>query len=142
MDKIPKETKVIINKIKKVVSDFQKYNIDGYIVPKNDNFFSEYVKHDRLKIISNFSGSAGFAIIFKNKNYLFVDGRYTLQAKRESGKNFKIIEYPYLLPKKLFQNITLGFDPKLFTKAQLQFFFGNRIKLIPISKNLIDKLKK
>ena len=89
MDKIPKETKVIINKIKKVVSDFQKYNIDGYIVPKNDNFFSEYVKHDRLKIISNFSGSAGFAIIFKNKNYLFVDGRYTLQAKRESGKTLK-----------------------------------------------------
>ena len=84
MDKIPKETKVIINKIKKVVSDFQKYNIDGYIVPKNDNFFSEYVKHDRLKIISNFSGSAGFAIIFKNRNYLFVDGRYTLQARRES----------------------------------------------------------
>ena len=29
-------------------------HIDGYIVPKNDNFFSEYVKHDRLKIISNF----------------------------------------------------------------------------------------
>ncbi len=142
MDKIPKETKVITNKIKRVVSDFQKYNIDGYIVPKNDNFFSEYVKHDRLKIISNFSGSAGFAIIFKNRNYLFVDGRYTLQARRESGKNFKIIEYPCLLPKKLFQNITLGFDPKLFTKVQLQFFFGNRIKLIPIAKNLIDKLKK
>ena len=71
MDKIPKETKVIINKIKRVVSDFQKYNIDGYIVPKNDNFFSEYVKHDRLKIISNFSGSAGFAIIFKNFRITF-----------------------------------------------------------------------
>ena len=68
MDKIPKDNKVITNKIKRVVSDFQKYNIDGYIVPKNDNFFSEYVKHDRLKIISNFSGSAGFAIIFKNRN--------------------------------------------------------------------------
>ena len=77
MDKIPKETKVIINKIKKVVSDFQKYNINGYIVPKNDNFFSEYVKYDRLKIISNFSCSAGFAIIFKNKKYLFFYGRYT-----------------------------------------------------------------
>ena len=71
MDKIPKETKVIVNKIKRVVSDFQKYNIDGYIVPKNDNFFSEYVKHDRLKIISNFSGSAGFAIIFKNLGISF-----------------------------------------------------------------------
>ena len=30
----------------------------------------------------------------------------------------------------------------MFTKTQLQFFFGNRIKLIPITKNLIDKLKK
>ena len=29
MDKIPKETKVIINKIKKVVSNFQKYNIES-----------------------------------------------------------------------------------------------------------------
>ena len=94
MDKVPKKIKVIKNKIKKVISYFNKYNIDGYIVPKNDNFFSEYVQHDRLKIITNFSGSAGFALILKNKNYLFVDGRYTLQAVKESGKSFKIIEFP------------------------------------------------
>ena len=142
MDKVPKKIKVIKDKINKIVGYFQKYNIDGYIVPKNDNFFSEHVRHDRLKIISNFSGSAGFAIIFKNKNYLFVDGRYTLQAKKESGKNFKIIEYPKFLPKYLFKNVILGFDPTLYTKLQLQYFFGKKIKLIPISKNLIDILKK
>ena len=53
----------------------KKYKIDGYIVPKNDEYFNEYVNKsaDRLKLISNFSGSAGFAIILKNKNYLFVD---------------------------------------------------------------------
>ena len=56
----------MINKLKQ---KFKRYEIDGYIIPKNDNFFSEYVRHDRLKIISNFSGSAGFAIIFKNRNY-------------------------------------------------------------------------
>ena len=39
---------------------------------------------DRLKFISNFSGSAGFAVILKNKNYIFVDGRYTIQAKKIS----------------------------------------------------------
>ena len=29
-------------------------NIDGYIVPKNDEFFSEYSFPNRLKLISNF----------------------------------------------------------------------------------------
>ena len=142
MDKVPKKIKVIKNKINKIVGYFNKYDIDGYIIPKNDNFFSEYVRYDRLKIISNFSGSAGFAILFKNKNYLFVDGRYTLQAKRESGKNFKIMEFPKFLPKNLFENVILGFDPTLYTKLQLQYFFGKKIKLIPISKNLVDILKK
>ena len=126
MDKVPKKIKVIKNKIKKVISYFNKYNIDGYIVPKNDNFFSEYVQHDRLKIITNFSGSAGFALILKNKNYLFVDGRYTLQAVKESGKSFKIIEFPKFLPKDLLGNIRLGFDPTLFTKLQLQYFLEKK----------------
>ncbi len=133
---------MIKNKIKKIVSNFHKYNIDGYIIPKNDNFFSEYVRHDRLKIISNFTGSAGFAIIFKNKNYLFVDGRYTLQARKESGKNFRIIEFPKFLPKNLFQDIVLGFDPTLYTRLQLEYFFGKKLKLVPINRNLVDILKK
>ena len=71
-------------------------NIDGYIIPKNDEFFSEYAIKDRLKIISNFDGSAGFAIILKKENFLFVDGRYTIQAKIQAGKNFKIIVIYYL----------------------------------------------
>ena len=67
-------------------------NIDGYIIPKNDEFFSEYSFPNRLKLISNFSGSAGMAVILKNKNILFVDGRYTLQAKIESGNKFEIFD--------------------------------------------------
>ena len=42
-------------------------NIDGYIIPKNDEFFAEYSFPNRLKFISNFSGSAGMAIILKMK---------------------------------------------------------------------------
>ena len=83
---------MINNKIKILKKKFKKFNIDGYIVPKNDEYFSEYAKNDRLKNISNFSGSAGIAIILKKKNYLFVDGRYTIQAEKESAKNFSIIE--------------------------------------------------
>ena len=60
-----------IKKLRKIISFF---NIDGYIIPKNDEFFNEYVSdyNDDLKYISNFSGSYGFSIITKNKNYLFL----------------------------------------------------------------------
>ena len=119
------------------------YKIDGYIVPKNDAYFSEYSSPDRLKIISNFTGSAGYAIILKKKNYLFVDGRYTIQAKIESGNKFKIIEIPKSSPKNLTpknkKKLTLGFDPQLFTNLIIKKNFGNHFKLLSISENLIDK---
>ena len=81
---------MINNRVSTLVSKFKKYNIDGYIIPKNDEFFSEYSASDRLKTISNFSGSAGYSIILKKKNYLFVDGRYTIQAKKRRAKTFKL----------------------------------------------------
>ena len=84
---------MITGRIKTLIGKFNKYNIYGYIIPKNDEFFSEYSANDRLKTISNFSGSAGYSIILKKKNYLFVDGRYTIQAKKEAGKNFQIIDF-------------------------------------------------
>ena len=104
----------MINFIKKLRNKFKKHNIDGYVVPKNDDYFTEYSKINRLKIISNFSGSAGVAVILKNKNYLFTDGRYTIQSQLESGKNFKIHGFEKLLNCNLFKNLTLGIDPKLY----------------------------
>ena len=129
----------MINLLKKQI---ENENIDGYIVPKNDEFFSEYSFPNRLQLISNFSGSAGLAIILKNENFLFVDSRYTLQANIESGKSFKIFEIPKIMPfeviKKLKKKITLGFDPKLFTENNLKIYFNNKCNLVPISNNIID----
>ena len=133
---------MIQNKIKNLKNKFKKLNIDGYIIPKNNEFFSEYDQNNRLRNISNFTGSAGLAIILKNKNYLFVDGRYTIQAKEEAGKNFKIIELHKKLPNQIIKNQKLGFDPKLFTSKKLKFYFANRNKLISIEKNLIDLIFK
>ncbi len=123
---------------------FKRHRIDGYIVPKNDEYFNEYVhsSKDRLKFISNFSGSAGFAVILKNKSYLFVDGRYTIQARYQSGKKFKIITIPEKFPKnvlKLNKKIILGFDPKLHTEKQLNFLFKiKNLSLKSINRNLVD----
>ncbi len=130
------------NFIKILRSKFSKYKIDGYVIPKNDNFFTEYSKLNRLEVISNFSGSAGLAIILKNKNYLFIDGRYTIQSKIESGKNFKIYGFERLINCNLFKNLTLGIDPKLFTNTQIKNYFLKYNKIKCIEKNLIDEIKK
>ena len=122
---------------------FKTFNLDGYIIPKNNNFFGEYVTavEDNLKYISNFTGSAGFAVILKNKNYIFVDGRYTIQAEIQCGKEFQICNIPKEYPFNVFKNknLNLGFDPKLHTENTLNRLFGNTfIKLRPINENLID----
>jgi len=128
-------------KIQILRSKFKKHNIDGYIVPKNDDYFTEYSNINRLKIISNFSGSAGIAIILKNKNYLFTDGRYTIQSQLESGKDFKITNYDEIINCRLFKNLVLGIDPKLFTYNQIIKFFKKNNKIKFINKNLIDEIE-
>ena len=132
---------MIKNKIKVLKEKFKKFEIDGYIVPKNDEYFSEYAKNDRLKNISNFSGSAGIAVILRKQNYLFIDGRYTIQAQQESGRNFNIIEIHKRLPHTIIKNYNLGYDPKLFTSKNIKNYFSNN-NLIPINDNLIDQIFK
>ena len=135
-----------MNKLKKLRNFLKIYNIDGYIVPKNDEYFNEYVNQssDRLKFISDFSGSAGFAVILKNKNYLFVDGRYTIQGRIQSGEKFKIITIPGKLPGDILKykkKLKIGFDPKLHNEKHLNFFFNiKNIILKPLNKNLIDNI--
>ena len=129
------------NKIKTLRSKFKKYGIEGYIVPKNDEYFTEYSKINRLETISNFTGSAGLAVILKNKNYLFTDGRYTIQSQMECGKDFKIIDSQKLINCNLFKNITLGADPKLLTHNQVSKFFQKNNKIRFVDNNLIDEIK-
>ena len=131
---------MINNLINTMVRKYKKYGIDGYIIPKNDEFFSEYSAQDRLKTISNFSGSAGYSIILRKKNYLFVDGRYTIQAKKESGKNFQIIDFHKIINCNLFKNLSIGFDPKFFTSIQIKKFFDKNNKVKSIESNLIDQI--
>ncbi len=136
-----------MEKIKQLKKIFKREGIDGYIVPKNDEFFSEYIPDhsDRLKFVSDFTGSFGFALILTDKNYLFVDGRYTLQAKNQSGKYFEIITIPNKIPRDILRGkkISIGFDPNLFTKKSLSLFMGkNKCIYKPLTNNLIDKIWK
>ena len=128
----------------------KEYKIDAFLVPHNDMYFNEITApfHNRLEWITGFTGSAGFAIIFKSSAIIFTDGRYSIQIKKEVNQSFFKIENitknsPFSwLKKNIKNNITVGFDPWLHCieevetqKEALQKF----IKLKAVN-NLIDKV--
>lgn len=134
-----------MEKIKKIKNFINLKNLDGYIIPKNDEFFSEYVPNhkDRLKKISGFTGSYGFALILKKENYLFVDGRYTLQANKEAGHKFKIITIPKKKPEHILKSkkLKIGYNPQVHTEENLKrLFLRTKCKLFEVKEgNLINQ---
>ena len=136
-----------MEKINELRSKLKKYNLDGYLIPKNDEFFSEYTPFykDDLQYISNFSGSYGLALILKKKNFLFVDGRYTVQANLQSGNKFKVITLPLIkngINLRL-SNKRIGFDPKLFNEQSInQLSKKLGINSISVNNNLVQLIKK
>ena len=78
--------------------------IDFFILNRSDEFLGEYIAPyaDRLKWISNFTGSAGRAIILQDKAIIFVDGRYTFQVREQVDKKCFVVKH---IEKHLFQGI-------------------------------------
>ena len=71
-----------MNNLNKLKNLLIKKNIDAYLVPKNDCFFNEFIKTScTIRYDSNFTGSAGTALIFKKKNYLFVAIKTSQQSR-------------------------------------------------------------
>ena len=144
-------------KIEKKLSDIRKlmknYEIDCYLIPHTDEFLNEFLPpySRRLEWISGFSGSAGDIVVTKKNAYLFVDGRYTLQAADEVNKNYYIIHnykdtsVPDLLKKILTKNSVVGFDGNIETLKNINNYkkiLKNKVTFISINKNLIDILWK
>ena len=82
--------------LKKLKCFLKIYKLDGYLVPKNDEFFSEYIPEnkDNLKFISNFSGSYGFALILKKKTIYLLMADILCKQKSKAGGNTIYLLYP------------------------------------------------
>ena len=72
----------------------KNYKLDGVIITKADRYQGEYIpeEDERLTWISGFTGSAGTALVFAESAVLFVDGRYSLQAKIEVNNRIFRVE--------------------------------------------------
>ena len=64
--------------------------LDGFVIPISDEHMSEYVGAyaQRLAWLTGFGGSAGTAVVLKDKAAIFVDGRYTLQVRDQVDGRF------------------------------------------------------
>jgi len=67
-------------------SELARRNLDGFLVPRADEHQGEYVpkRAERLAWLTAFTGSAGAAVVLKEKAAIFVDGRYTLQVREQT----------------------------------------------------------
>ncbi|VAW20837.1 Xaa-Pro aminopeptidase [hydrothermal vent metagenome] len=108
--------------------EIAKAELDGFLIPHNDAHGNESLpdSEKRLAFITGFTGSAGSAIVGKDKAGLFVDGRYTLQAPAQSDTEiFEIFEAPKASPadwivENLARDSKIGFDPWLTTPGEIR----------------------
>ena len=113
-----------------VRQEFASLGIDGFIVPRADEYQNEYVPAcgERLAWLTGFTGSAGLAIVLAGGAALFTDGRYTLQAAAQTDKTLfehrHITEAPpeEWLAATLKSGQRLGYDARLMTPDQLARF--------------------
>ena len=138
---------LINNNLKILYSSLKKKKADYYFVSTSDEFLNEYVPdyNMRLKWLTNFSGSNGYALVSEKKNFFFTDGRYLQQANKELPKNFKIFDLNKENLIKFFAGLKkkcVLADTKCFTKNLIieisKSLQQSNSKLIHDRKNLID----
>lgn len=142
----------VAERVKALRASFASLGVDAVLIPRSDEYQGEYVpaSSERLKWLTGFTGSAGLAIVARKAAALFIDGRYTVQAKGETDAAvFEIALTPRpriseWIADKLAKGQTVGFDPWLHTASEVERLSAalqaKGILLRPIAKNPIDAL--
>ncbi|MBC7169124.1 aminopeptidase P family protein [Phenylobacterium sp.] len=124
--------------------------LDGFLVPHEDEHQNEYLPeaNDRLAWATGFTGSAGAAVILKDKAAVFVDGRYTLQVRDQVDESlFEIRDLveggvPAYLETAAARGQAIGYDPRLHSPDALARIRAAVEKagatLKPVTKNPLD----
>jgi Xaa-Pro aminopeptidase len=111
----------------RVRAEMAAQGLDGFLVPHEDEHQNEYLPkaNDRLSWLTGFTGSAGAAVVLKDKAAVFVDGRYTLQVRDQVDESaFEIRDLveggvPLYLAEVPAKGAVIGYDPKLHSPDAL-----------------------
>ncbi|ENO1080967.1 MULTISPECIES: aminopeptidase P family protein [Enterobacter] len=123
-------------------------HLDGMIVPRADAWQSEYCApyDEKLAWLTGFDGSAGVALVLKNKALLFVDGRYQVQARVQVNTDEVEIHHLHNEPlaEWLAENVEagtrIGFDALLMTNAEFEQLSATPCELVPLKASPFDTL--
>jgi Xaa-Pro aminopeptidase len=115
-------------RLKALRDELARRGLDGFVVPHSDEYGGEYLpkRAERLAWLTAFTGSAGAAVVLKDKAAVFVDGRYTLQVRQQTDT--KLFEPRDLvgegpagyIEKQVPKGAKLGYDPWLHTQAGIE----------------------
>src|SRR6266700_4076983 len=108
--------------------ELARRGLAGFIVPRADEYQGEYVPPagQRLTWLTGFTGSAGTAIVLKDRAAIFVDGRYTLQAAAQVDTalfeaRHLVDEPPWRwLGAAIASGDVIGYDPWLHTPNEVE----------------------
>jgi len=128
-----------------------RQGLDGFLIPHEDEHQNEYLPeaNDRLAWATGFTGSAGAAVVLKDKAAIFVDGRYTLQVRDQvDGDLFEVRDLVEggvgaWLESELKAGQVVGYDPRLHSPDGLDRLKKAAEKagasLKPVAANPLDE---
>lgn len=122
--------------------------LDGIIVPRADAHQSEdCAPHDnKLQWLTGFTGSAGMALVLRDKALLFVDGRYQVQVRNEVDLSAFEIHHLHNEPLDQWLNASLpagsriGFEPLLMVNSQYQALSATHCRLSALTTDPFDAI--
>jgi Xaa-Pro aminopeptidase len=146
-DRLPR-----LERVGRLRSELASRGLDGFIVPRADEHQGEYVppRGQRLAWLTGFTGSAGLAIVLRDRAALFIDGRYTLQAAAQVDTG--VFEIHHLIEEPparwvataLKTGAVLAYDPWLHTPHEVERFRAGAEKagamLRAITDNPLDRV--
>lgn len=140
------------DRIGAIQSALSQHSLDAYLIPRTDEFQSEYTAPyaERIAWLTGFTGSQGYLCVTRNDSTLYVDGRYVTQVKLETQNT--CISTKFMKPFKLLESLShlqldtvrVGFCSRLFTTVFLQSLAKAypkwSITFVPLEEDLVDTM--
>ena len=143
---------VAAGRLPEIRQEMKRLGIDGLLVPHDDEYLNEYTprQFERLLWATGFSGSAGALLVTLDSAVLFIDGRYTEQARLETpSEHFEYADLRALPPWQWLRDnpgrvSRLGYCSKLHSQEEIGHIESTDhlapLELVPLDKHPIDDL--
>ncbi|GAB6263492.1 aminopeptidase P family protein [Photobacterium sp. 53610] len=142
---------VISQRVAQIRQWLEAEQLDALVIPHEDEYLGEYIPehNERLLWATGFTGSAGAAVIGRDKAAMFVDGRYVVQVRKQVPGD--VFEYRHLIEEPPMQWVAdhfaagskIAVDPRLHSGAWLkrtQQSLDSSLELVLLNTNPIDTL--